>query len=92
MDVANIKMSPYLETSNELRKQVPVYTSYDAYIDAEGNYYQLGDESPYQEQVDRYRGLAYANMKKMDFMMTGSYANNQKSADVTTPSQLTVNK
>ena len=86
MDVANVRMNTYFETANELRKNVPVLTSYNVYIDNEGNYYRVDEESIYKDQVDCYLGLAYANMKKQDFMMDGSYTNKTESAAATTPS------
>ena len=89
MDVANVRMNTYFETANELRKNVPVLTSYNVYLDNEGNYYRVGEESIYKDQVDCYLGLAYANMKKQDFMMDGSYTNKLESAAATTPSSVT---
>ena len=80
MDLANVKLSPYFDITNELRKQVPVYTSYEVYVDAEGNIYHSGEVSPYKELLDRQLGLTYANMKKLDFMMDGSYVNKKTSA------------
>ena len=89
MDVANVRMNTYFETANELRKNVPVLTSYNVYLDNEGNYYRVGEECIYKDQVDCYLGLAYANMKKQDFMMDGSYTNKLESAAATTPSSVT---
>lgn len=86
MDLANVKMNPFFETANELRKEVPVFTSYDVYIDAEGNYYHSDDESPYTEQLERYLGLTYANMKKVDFMMKRGDFAGSKTADTATSS------
>ena len=69
MDVANVEMSVYYETTNALRKNVPVMTSYGQCIDSEGNAFQITEENQYKEMLDLYLNLAYANMKKVNFMM-----------------------
>ncbi|MCM1103014.1 MAG: LTA synthase family protein [Clostridium sp.] len=62
LDIAGITKSPYYQYMSDMMENIPVITSYGTYFDAEGNYYVMGDETPYMQQVDDYFLMEYNNL------------------------------
>lgn len=65
LELAGTELTPYYRYMLQLKESVPVLTSYGTYYDAEGTRYSYDDDqgSPYEEQVDGYFYLEYANLK-----------------------------
>lgn len=64
LESAQINSSPYYNYINKLRKKVPVLTSYDVYIDAEGETYSYQELTEYTEEINGYHYLGYNNLSK----------------------------
>lgn len=62
LDMAGIALSPYYDTMLELKKQVPVLTSYGVYYDSAGSIHGYGSDTPYANPVQRYFHLEYNNL------------------------------
>lgn len=61
MQQAGLKMSPYQTFLMKLYDKLPVLNAMGA-MDAEGNYYPSGLDSPYKELVEEYQILQYNNL------------------------------
>lgn len=64
LESAQINSSPYYDYINQLRKKVPVLTSYDVYIDAEGETHSYQELTEYTEEINGYHYLEYNNLSK----------------------------
>lgn len=62
LDMAGVSLSPYYQYMLDLKKDVPILTSYGVYYDAEGNMYSYEDETEYSEAVNNYFYLEYNNL------------------------------
>lgn len=62
LGAADIAMSPYDTFRWNMMQQVPVFTTYGSYYDADGNLYHYSDETPYTKLVQKYYSLAYENV------------------------------
>lgn len=64
LDAAGVRMSPWYQYQLDLKKDVPIITSYGKYYDAQGNMYDMDDsESPYKEKVEQYFHMEYNNLQ-----------------------------
>lgn len=65
LDLANVETSPYYHYMLEMKKQVPIISSFGKYYDTEGNAYEyvLDDGMKYQSIVDDYFVLEYQNIQ-----------------------------
>jgi phosphoglycerol transferase MdoB-like AlkP superfamily enzyme len=66
LDLAGVETTPYYDYLLQLKKDVPILTSYGLYFDAEGNCYEYSadDGSPYAAAVDQYFLMEYNNLQK----------------------------
>ena len=64
LDMAGVSLSPYYQYMLELKKDIPILTSYGVYYDAEGNMYSYEDETEYSEAVNNYFYLEYNNLSE----------------------------
>lgn len=55
---AGLPMPKYLSFQQEMYEQLPVINSL-GYMDKEGTWYEWGEESPYEELLEKYRYLHY---------------------------------
>lgn len=58
METAGVSLTPYQQFLKELYEKVPVINA-NGIIDAEGNYYGTGEETPYDALLNEYRILQY---------------------------------
>ena len=63
LEIAQVKPSAYYAYMQELREQVPVFTSCGYYIGDDGQTYAYGDESGYIEEVNNYFYLEYNRLQ-----------------------------
>lgn len=54
-------MTPYQRYLYDLSKKIPVINAV-GYIGDDGQYYEHGDESPYQSYIENYEILQYNNV------------------------------
>lgn len=62
-EMAGLPLSPYYRTILDLHEDVPVRTSYGAYVDAAGNIGQYQADSPYYEALTQYYYMEYHALK-----------------------------
>lgn len=65
-DIAGIQLTPYYGYLLQMKKEIPILTSYGDYYDSEGNRYTYDSDQggPYEELVDNYFCLEYENLTK----------------------------
>ena len=61
LEVAGCPISPFYGYMNELRKSVPVITSFNLYKTADGNLHDYKDNTQYKAAIDTYFDLVYNN-------------------------------
>lgn len=64
LENTGVKESSFYEYMNELRKDVPILTSYGKYYDSKGNEYSYDESSVYTDSVSKYFYLEYNNLNK----------------------------
>lgn len=66
LDVAGVELSPYYKYMLDLKKDVPVLSSFGVYCDAEGNFFEYDEETakPFNDQVTQYFFMEYNNLQK----------------------------
>lgn len=61
LETAGLEMTPYQRYLYDLSKKIPVINAV-GYIGDDGQYYEHGDESPYQSYIENYEILQYNNV------------------------------
>ena len=64
LELAGIQMPPYYSYMTELREQVPVLTSIDRYVTADGSVHSYSDTTPFTEAINSYFYLEYNNLSR----------------------------
>ena len=62
LECAGVDMIPYYQYINELRKKIPVLTSYGKYMDSEGTLFSYDENNGYTDQINDYFNLEYTNL------------------------------
>lgn len=62
LECAGVDMMPYYQYINELRKKIPVLTSYGKYMDSEGALFSYDENNGYTDQINDYFNLEYTNL------------------------------
>lgn len=64
LDAAGIPSMPYYKYMGQLRKKLPVVSSYGKYFDSDGNEYDYEEETVYTSEVQDYFYLEFNNLMK----------------------------
>lgn len=57
-------LSYYYNYMLSMKKNLPIVSSYDAYIDVNNNIYRYEEESPYTNLINGYLYMEYNNLEK----------------------------
>lgn len=64
LETAEVKTSPYYDYMNALRRDIPVLTCHDIYMDKNGIKYSYQDITEYTDAVNEYFYLEYNSLQK----------------------------
>lgn len=64
LETAGVSLSPYYKYMIELKKEVPILTSYGRYYDKDGNCYSYLDTNEYSEMIKKYFYMEYNSLQK----------------------------
>lgn len=64
LDIADVNISPYYQYMLKLKKEVPILTALDIYVDKDGSVFHYDETSKYEKMISDYFNLEYNNLSR----------------------------